>query len=45
MKDLLLLKFQASHFDEILSNFCYSLLAFVDQKVWPVYEFIIYLSE
>lgn len=37
----LLAKLQAAHFDEVLGDFGYALLALVDGKVRPVDKFIV----
>jgi hypothetical protein len=35
---------QATHFDEVLGDFGYTLLAFVSHEVWPVDEFLVDLE-
>jgi hypothetical protein len=40
----LLAQFEAAHFDEVLCDFGYALLAFMDREIRPVYQFSVNLA-
>jgi len=42
-RDLLCGQTQATHLDQVLGDFGYTLLAFMSHEVWPVDEFLVNL--